>query len=61
MRCFGKLKLRRAALLLEQGVAIRAVAERLSYSSAEYFHLAFKKEFGITPGAYQREKGGGGK
>lgn len=58
MRCFGKLKLRRAALLLEQGVAIRAVAERLSYSSAEYFHLAFKKEFGITPGAYQREKCG---
>ena len=56
MHFFGKIKLSRAAALLENGMPVRAVAEKLSFSSVEYFHLAFKREFGITPGQYRKKK-----
>jgi AraC-like DNA-binding protein len=47
-----KLKLERAQELLEKGMSIQEVAERLGFSSSQYFQTVFKREVGITPNQY---------
>ncbi|SFR29950.1 AraC-type DNA-binding protein [Lentzea waywayandensis] len=39
----------------EPGVSLRAVAERVGYTSEFAFNRAFKREFGVSPGAFRRQ------
>ncbi|MGK5551487.1 AraC family transcriptional regulator [Actinomadura kijaniata] len=41
-------------LLREPGASVRAVARRVGYTSEFAFAKAFKREFGLAPGAYRR-------
>lgn len=52
-------KLSRAIELMEEGGTIKDIAERLGYSSAQYFIKVFKESYGITPYQFKknREKG----
>jgi len=43
-----------ALRLLEEGVEIEEIAERMNYSSPNYFSYSFKKQFGLPPGRYRR-------
>lgn len=47
-----KLKIERATELLECGKSVQEVAERLGFSSSQYFQTVFKREVGITPNQY---------
>ncbi|WP_277964768.1 DNA-binding transcriptional regulator [Pseudomonas sp. RIT-To-2] len=38
------------------GVAIAEVAGRCGFKSAQYLHTVFRREFGCTPGEYQRAR-----
>ena len=49
---YSHLRLQRAILLLQQGLGITAVAERMHFSSTNYFITFFKKQTGKTPAAY---------
>ncbi|MBR3093071.1 MAG: response regulator [Bacteroidaceae bacterium] len=49
-------KLRRAAeLLAEGGRSIKEVAELTGFSSVQYFSSCFMKQFGVTPGKFERK------
>ncbi|TMR08479.1 AraC family transcriptional regulator [Nonomuraea turkmeniaca] len=41
-------------LLREPGASVRTVAERVGYTSEFAFAKAFKREYGVPPGAYRR-------
>ena len=43
-----------ARWLKESGMTIERVAERCGYDSVSAFSKAFKRSFGMSPGAYQR-------
>jgi len=45
-------------LLLETSLSIAAVARRAGFEREEYMNVAFKRTFGVTPGAYRRNRGG---
>ncbi len=48
-------RMRLAADLLRDGpLAVREVAERVGYESEPSFSQAFKRQFGVSPGAYRR-------
>jgi AraC-like DNA-binding protein len=49
-------KMLRTAILLRErkDLAINEVAEKMGFSSVEYFIKAFKKHIGISPGKYQK-------
>lgn len=47
-------KLNRAIELMAEGLSVKEAAERLGYSSAQYFIKVFKESYGITP--YQHKK-----
>lgn len=49
-------RLTKSKHLLLDGLHIGEVAERVGFSSAAYFAVAFKKQFGITPTAYRKDK-----
>lgn len=51
-------KLNRAIQLLEQDYSVKDIAEKLGYSSAQYFIKVFKDEHGITPYQYKKKKCG---
>lgn len=53
---YSHLRLQRAVLLLQQGLSIAAVAERMHFSSPNYFITFFKKQTGKTPAAYSRQE-----
>ncbi|MCX7172489.1 MAG: AraC family transcriptional regulator [Proteobacteria bacterium] len=44
-----------ARWLKESGMTIERVAERCGYDSAPAFSKAFKRSFGVSPGAYRRD------
>lgn len=44
--------------LLERGLEIHEVVETMHYSSPNYFSLSFKKQFGVPPGKYCRDRNG---
>ena len=48
------LRLRRAAALLRHSTgSVKEVAARCGFGSDHYFHLAFRREFGVTPTSYR--------
>ena len=49
---FLKLKLKSAAQMLECGVSVTEVSEKLGFSSQAYFSRAFKRETDIPPSKY---------
>lgn len=52
MAYFNKMKLRRAAELLEYGLCNDEIAARLSFSSTSYFLYFFRREMGMSPKKY---------
>jgi len=54
MKHFTHIKIRRAIKLLDEGLPVSQVSERLGFSSASYFSAVFKRETGYTPGAYRK-------
>ena len=51
---YDGLRAKEAALLLQEGQGVTAVAEKLSFSSPNYFTLFFRKHFGVTPSRYRK-------
>lgn len=49
-------KLNRAIQLLEQNYSVKDIAQKLGYSSAQYFIKVFKEEHSITPYQYKKNK-----
>lgn len=50
------LKLKYAAQLLLKGESVGNVAQKLSFSSQNYFSIVFKREMGISPMLYKKMK-----
>ena len=46
---FLKLKFNTASKLLQEGMSVREVSEKLNFSSQSYFSVSFKRETGINP------------
>ena len=49
-------KMKTAVELLEQDVTVKEIAERIGYSSAQYFIRVFKEEYGVTPYQYKKRQ-----
>lgn len=56
MHYFNNLKILKAKELLKQDLSIAEVSERLSFSSANYFSLVFKKFTGKLPTQFRRNE-----
>ena len=54
MQYFIKLKVVKAMKYLKQGMSVGEVAEKLSFSSINYFSTVFKKETGVSPLKYAK-------
>ena len=54
MKHFLLMKIHQSKSLLAQGFSVREAAEKLSFSSQNYFCSAFKRETGITPLEYKK-------
>ena len=53
------MKIRLAARLIEEGVSLTEVGERLGFGSRNYFSQSFKRETGLSPSDYRRLHTGG--
>ncbi len=51
--CVLKSKLTYAKQLLDSGVSVSSVAEKLSFSTANYFSIVFRRETGMSPREYK--------
>ncbi|MBE7046660.1 MAG: helix-turn-helix domain-containing protein [Ruminococcaceae bacterium] len=50
------LKLKSAAEMLSYGATVTEVADKFNFSSQGYFSKVFKKELGVNPSAYSKER-----
>lgn len=50
------LRGKEAVHLLESGLSAAEVAERMNFSSPNYFTLFFKKQIGLTPSEYKKQR-----
>lgn len=48
------MRIRTAARMIEEGVALSEVSDRLGWSNRNYFSQTFKRETGLTPAEYRR-------
>ena len=48
----NSIRMRMAVKLLGEGKSISEVSEQLGFSSTSYFHIAFKRATGVSPGKY---------
>jgi AraC-like DNA-binding protein len=53
---FNQIRAREAALRLDKGYTAAEVAELMNFSSPNYFTLFFKKQTGMTPSEYKKQK-----
>lgn len=53
---FQKLKIKEAIVLLESGMSVGEVSERLSFSNSNYFAMCFKREMGCSPTKYLKTR-----
>lgn len=49
-------RLKKSKHLIIEGLNINEIAQKIGFSSAAYFAAAFKKQFGMTPTAFKKEK-----
>ncbi len=54
IRYFNRLKIAEAERLIKQGYLMQEISDMLSYTTQNYFTIAFKREKGITPTEYKR-------
>lgn len=59
MKYFMYIKIRKAISLLEEGLTIAEISDRLSFSSQNYFTVVFRRETGMTPSQYRKKVGCG--
>ncbi len=52
--CVLKSKLAYAKQLLDSGMSVSSVAEKLSFSTPSYFSVVFRRETGMSPRAYKK-------
>ena len=55
IKYFNMLKMQKALLLLEQGISVKEVGERLGFYSQSYFSSCFKRHFSYSPVHVKRE------
>jgi two-component system response regulator YesN len=51
-----KVRIQKAKELLEQGMKVYQVAEKVGYTNVDYFHSKFRKYEGSSPSAYRNKK-----
>ena len=51
---YTTLRVRHAAALLDEGMSVAEIAERMNFSSSNYFSAFFKKHAGSMPSAYKK-------
>lgn len=49
-----KVRIEKAKVLLEEGLKVYQVAERVGYTNVDYFHSKFRKYVGTSPSAYRK-------
>lgn len=49
-----KVRIEQAKVLLEEGLKVYQVAERVGYLNPDYFHAKFKKYVGVSPTGYRK-------
>lgn len=52
---FLQLKILYAKILLSNGMDVKEVAEKMSFSSQNYFSVVFKRKVGISPLQYKKK------
>ena len=53
---FLNLKLQRAMQLLDSGMSVAEISERLLFNNPNYFSMVFKREIGCSPSAYRKRR-----
>lgn len=53
---FLNIKLQRAMQLLESGMTVSGVSDRLMFNNPNYFSIVFKRETGISPSDYKKQQ-----
>ncbi|RIE03028.1 helix-turn-helix domain-containing protein [Cohnella faecalis] len=51
-----KVRIEKAKELLEQGMKVYQVAERVGYTNVDYFHSKFRKYVGTSPSDYRKKQ-----
>jgi two-component system response regulator YesN len=49
-----KVRIEQSKLLLEQGLKVYQVAEKVGYANVDYFHTKFRKYVGTSPSSYRK-------
>ena len=52
-----KVRIENGKILLQKGLKVYEVAEKIGYADVDYFHRKFKKYEGISPSAYRNHTG----
>ncbi|MFC5467681.1 response regulator [Cohnella suwonensis] len=50
-----KVRIDQAKQLLEQGLKVYQVAEKVGYANVDYFHIKFRKYVGTSPSGYKKQ------
>ena len=53
-----KVRIEKAKQLLEEGLRVYQVTERVGYTNVDYFHSKFKRYTGTAPSAYRQKQTG---
>jgi len=51
-----KVRIEKAKQLLEQGMKVYQVAEKVGYTNVDYFHSKFRKYVGTSPSSYRKKE-----
>ena len=54
---FLTLRVRYAMELIEKGMRLTQIAEILNFTDSTYLYTVFKRETGVTPSQYRKQKG----
>ncbi|MCA0753646.1 response regulator transcription factor [Paenibacillus sp. N4] len=55
-----QVRIRHAIELLQEGLKVHQVSERVGYANVDYFHAKFKKYKGVSPSSYKTSPGKSG-
>ena len=51
------MRIEKAKELLNQGIKVYQVAEKVGYANVDYFHGKFRKYVGSSPSSYRKKVG----